>query len=252
MSHFIPNILPGSCEFLNLRVQLQAQPCLHCGNRDFLKAHGFLRGISQVLRGVRFYCSNRGSNTGCGRTFSVHFEGHLPHVSHSVAQVAQVIASQCQPAGAKGIPALREVLEDICAKTTAYRWIKQFRDSQTHIRSSLYLISGPDKGGNGSILSTTWSHLQQVFAGEKCVFAAFQRVLQSSPFGPPRGTRPVYDRVLSGWLTQYLPATRNGTPPPIHTSASQSFPSSPVAGIAQIGPDSVKSGERLRSCWPAH
>lgn len=50
-------------------------PCPHCGRYKTLIGHGFLvgyaeRGSAQVTRGRRFFCSNRGNRSGCGRTVS--------------------------------------------------------------------------------------------------------------------------------------------------------------------------------------
>lgn len=50
--------------------------CPHCRRIGALIGHGFLRGYAergseQVVRGRRFFCSNRSLRFGCGRTFSV-------------------------------------------------------------------------------------------------------------------------------------------------------------------------------------
>ena len=57
-------------------LSLKLVPCPHCGKVGFLIGHGFLGGYSEtgqehVVRGWRFFCSNRHRRRGCGRTFSV-------------------------------------------------------------------------------------------------------------------------------------------------------------------------------------
>ena len=224
MAHFIPNSDPGSISFLNLRTMLQSQPCLHCGNRESLKSHGFLRGASRVLKGIRLYCSNHNTNSGCGRTFSIHFEGHIPHTSHSATQAAKVIESQCQPPGSQEKPGFREIYENVCSRSTAYRWLSRFQNCHEHIRARLHFIDGPDKTDTGTNLFRTWRHLQKVFQGEACVFSAFQRELQSDLFGCQRRGEPIYDWVLFRWLARFLAATRNGTKPRIRNALTGHSP----------------------------
>lgn len=210
MANFIPNIDPDSCRFLNLRMMLRSQPCVHCGNRESLKAHGFLRSSNRILRGIRLYCSDRDSNSGCGRTFSIHFEKYLPHASHDASQVAEIIGSQCQPPDIKDRPSLREIIGSICSKSTAYRWLKQFEVRQELVRSRLYLISAPDRNVDGRSLSRTWQHLQNAFHSETCALTAFQGALQMNPFSYRHSGLPIYHRVLSEWLREFWTATRNG------------------------------------------
>lgn len=57
-------------------LEIKLRSCPHCRVTGTLIGHGFLRGYAersseQVMRGRRFFCSNRGLRRGCGRTFSV-------------------------------------------------------------------------------------------------------------------------------------------------------------------------------------
>lgn len=206
MANFIPQLEPGSCEFLNLRLLLRSQPCIHCGSRDSLKAHGFLRRPNQMIRGIRFYCSSRDSNRGCGKTFSIHFENSIPNASLSTQQVNEIITSNHQ------LPHAQKTLTPSkIAKSTRSRWLKKFDTSQFFIRSQLYLVTGPDKNATGSICSLTLQHIRRAFPGSSCVMTAFQRVLQANPFDHRTKGLPIYHRALSDWLSWILVTTRNGT-----------------------------------------
>jgi hypothetical protein len=55
---------------------LKLAQCPHCRRTGALIGHGLLRGYAEqtsevVVRGRRVFCSNRGRQPGCGRTFSV-------------------------------------------------------------------------------------------------------------------------------------------------------------------------------------
>lgn len=65
------------------RKEIKFVPCPHCGAVGFLICHGFLNGYGQkghekVVRGGRFFCSNRYRRKGCGRTFSVLLAEFMP------------------------------------------------------------------------------------------------------------------------------------------------------------------------------
>ena len=56
-------------------VGIKLMACPHCRGVGALIGHGFLRGYAErgsetQLRGRRFFCSDRGKRSGCGRTFS--------------------------------------------------------------------------------------------------------------------------------------------------------------------------------------
>ena len=214
MANFIPQFELGSCEFLNLRLLLRSQPCLHCGSRDSLKAHGFLRTSNHMIRGIRLYCSNRDSNRGCGKTFSIHFENSIPNASLSTQQVNEIIINKHQPPDAQ-----KTLTRSKIAKSTRSRWLKKFNVSQSFIRPQLYLVSDPDKMATGSICSLTCQHIRRAFPDSSCFMTTFQRVLQANPFDHRTTRLPIYHRALSDWLRRILAATRNGTAISEETSA---------------------------------
>jgi hypothetical protein len=206
MANFIPQHDLGSCEFLNLRLLFRSQPCVHCGSLESLKAHGFLRTSKQIIRGVRFYCSGRDSNRGCGKTFSIHFEDYIPKASLSAQQLGEMIKNHHQP------PDISETRPNTkIAKSTRYRWLKKFTICQSFIKARLHFISGPHKEAVGSSCSRTWQHLRKAFPEVDCVITAFQRVLQANPFSHRTADFPIYHRALLDGLSRFLAATRSGT-----------------------------------------
>jgi hypothetical protein len=53
-------LAPNSLDLLNLRVTIRAATCRHCGCRESVVAHGYLRGLAEsgndiVTRGLRFF-----------------------------------------------------------------------------------------------------------------------------------------------------------------------------------------------------
>lgn len=80
---FVPLMAFDSLEFLNFRVTVRREKCVHCHRVGYIVCHGFLRGSSEdgcasSIRGQRFFCSNRHASAGCGRTFSVHWSSIIP------------------------------------------------------------------------------------------------------------------------------------------------------------------------------
>ena len=50
----------GSLDLLNLRLSIRALPCAHCGGKETVIAHGYLRGLADTghevaTRGLRFF-----------------------------------------------------------------------------------------------------------------------------------------------------------------------------------------------------
>ena len=209
MASFIPSLDVNSCEFLNLRAMLQWRPCPHCDKHQALKAHGFLRSTDSSIRGIRLYCSNRYSNQGCGRTFPIYFEKHIPNASLTNQQISKLIESYQETTPDKGITLIHRVMHGICSQSTAYRWIKKFKLNQSTLRSQTYLLTAPDKTTEGSALSQTWKHLRKAFPAASCILSAFQGKLQINPFRPEDTRWPFYHRSLPAWLNQYWAATGN-------------------------------------------
>ena len=80
---FTNSLLPKTSKWIFFCEGIKSEQCPHCGKLYTLKSHGSLYGIDPVKpevarRVLRFYCSNRYSNKGCGKTFSINFETIIP------------------------------------------------------------------------------------------------------------------------------------------------------------------------------
>ena len=119
------------------------------------------------------FCSNRGSNHGCGRAFSIHFEDRLPRTSMTTQELTrlgeQYVSS---PAGEK-VADLKRLISGRYSLATAYRWIRSFDDGQVTIRTQLCRLHPPERGNETSCpIHRTWRHLKMTFQNSPCPIPA--------------------------------------------------------------------------------
>ena len=212
MANFIPLLGIHSCEFLNLRLHLQSHPCVHCGRCETLKAHGFLRSTLQEIRGIRLYCSNRDSSKGCGRTFSVHFENYIPHVTLSPKQLRDMHGGmEYQPSDSPKAPPSNQLPHQPVPKSTVARWHRKFEFAQSLILPRLLMIHEPARDLRGNSVQRTWQSMRGAFPNAVCVITAFQRILQANLFSYRNPGNHVYQQMMTEGLNRFLTATRIGT-----------------------------------------
>jgi hypothetical protein len=76
-SRTIPKYYQSHFELQEFYHRLKLYPCPHCKATGYLILHGFLYGYPEspsselIVRGRRFFCSNKHRRKGCGRTFSI-------------------------------------------------------------------------------------------------------------------------------------------------------------------------------------
>lgn len=174
-------LAPDSLELLNLRVTLRASACRHCRCAGSVVAHGYLRGHAEaghqtVTRGLRFFCSNRYSNTGCGRTFPVHWDDIIPHSSLRPAQLLTLIRAVASAPTRHAAWAASRLSVSL---TGAYRWFAKWCRSAPALRTWLCLSGAPP--GKSDELSDPHSlrHLDAAFPACPCPAAAFQNRFQT-------------------------------------------------------------------------
>jgi len=155
---------------------IKTEPCRLCSSTGQVKNHGKLQGIGidrpgTTTRGLRFFCSNRYSNKGCGRTFSVLFStsiaNHSLNSQHLLTLINQLLITPNTHAAwhQSGIPfSLRSV----------YRWVKKLSLNQSTIRHILHRYAPPPTATRGNPLKTTLAYLLDSFAGENNPVACFQ------------------------------------------------------------------------------
>lgn len=152
--------------------------CPRCQRTGALIGHGFLRGYaeqgSQILvRGRRFFCSNRGRRSGCGRTFSVKLQTVL------CGFVVRTLTLWCfVQAVLAGLTRRAAWLRKACGAvslSTAYRLWRRLDAVQTALRARLSReAAAPD-----STARAPWAqliaHLSVVVGGgHGDLFAAYQ------------------------------------------------------------------------------
>ena len=172
---------PGSLDFLNLRVQMKAGGCPHCHLPFTLVAHGYLWAASGGnTRGVRFFCSNRYSNEGCGRTFSVHWDTVIPRCSLLTPQILALVRAV---AGGPSIHGAWYFGKLSLSISSAYRWMAKWLKLTGHIRAALCLTVQPPGKADGQADPFTLNHLSAAFPKAPCAIAAFQLGLQTAITG---------------------------------------------------------------------
>jgi len=172
---------PDSLEFLNLRVQIKAGGCPHCRHPSAVIAHGYLKAAAGGnTRGMRLFCSDRYSNEGCGRTFSVHWDTVIPRCSLPTAQILalmRVVAGGPSTHGAWYFAGLSVSI------SSAYRWVAKWLKLTAHIRTALCLTVPPPGKADAQSDPFTLNHLSAAFPQAPCTIAAFQLDLQTAITG---------------------------------------------------------------------
>jgi len=145
-----------------------------------LVQHGFLRGYSnsgseRVIRGRRYFCSNRYRGLGCGRTFSILFYVWLRGFMVSAITLFCFITAVL---GGK----TRYSAETVCLAgfrlRSAYRLWHRFKRAQSQLRAVLSRLGPPPASPSPEPLVQLLAHFQAIFQHVECPFAAFQERTQ--------------------------------------------------------------------------
>ena len=177
---FTPFHAPNSLGLLNLRVKIQADGCPHCDCHSALVPHGYLRGNAatgddSVTRGLRFFCSPRYSRTGCGRTFSIHWDTVIPYCSLRTFQLFALVLAALTSSSIHGAWAPSRLC---MSARSAYRWVAKWKLCTAHVRTRLCLIFPPPGKADKQAAPFTLRHLIAAFPSAPCSIAAFQHQLQ--------------------------------------------------------------------------
>ena len=119
--------------------RLPLLPCAHCGSCGNLIGHGLLRGYAEadctrLIRGRRFFCSNRGRKRGCGRTVSVLLAHFVARFVATAATLWTLFSGL-----AEGLSVERAVAQDVwpLSGRSAYRLAVALRRASFRWRSLL-------------------------------------------------------------------------------------------------------------------
>ena len=159
--------------------------CPHCGRIGTLIGHGFLRGYAergqeQVVRGRRFFCSNRYRRPGCGRTLSVLV---ATVISRFVVRALTLFrfAREVVLGVTLGV-AWRTAREGAFSVSSGYRLWRRLRAAQSTLRSRLCREEAPPACMHSEPVAALLEHFGVVFPGSVCPFSEFQLRLQHGLF----------------------------------------------------------------------
>lgn len=159
--------------------------CPHCQRAGTLIGHGVLRGYAErssawVVRGRRFFCSNRFRKGGCGRTFSVLLAQMLKRHVVRARTLGRFLAAAV--AGVSLKAAWEEAARGLFSVQTGYRLWRHLTGSQPHLRTALCRDAPPEDSRAPTPLGGLLDHLRSVLGRDACLFGAFQQRFQVGVF----------------------------------------------------------------------
>ena len=160
--------------------------CPHCQRSGTLIGHGYLRGYAeragrQVVRGRRFFCSNRYRRPGCGRTFSILLANVVARFVVRAPTLSRYLDGVVSGSSRKA--AWEASSSGALSLSSGYRLWRRLRDTQTHLRTLLCRACAPPPSEETLPMAQLWSHFLRVFASAICPLSAFQEHFQTALFG---------------------------------------------------------------------
>lgn len=176
---FTRRTAPGSMERLSLLVALRAAGCVHCRRVDTVVGHGHLQaGACSGGCGVRLLCSTRYSNSGCGGTFSVHWDDVIPGASLAAAELLILIRALAAAPSRHAAWAAWAATTLTLSLTGAYRWFARWARFATSIKTWLCTVCHPPGKSDSHPDPHNLRHLDAAFRACPCPAAAFQNRFQ--------------------------------------------------------------------------
>jgi len=181
-----PRFVRDKAALAGVLLGVKLAPCPHCRQVGALIGHGFLRGYAErsselVLRGRRFFCSNRALRLGCGRTFSVGLSTVLSgfvvrtltlwsFASAVLGGLTRRAAWVCQTRGGLSL-------------SSGYRLWRRLSAAQSALRARLCREAAAPASAAREPLAQLLLHFAVVVgASEDDLFAAFQSGLRRGLF----------------------------------------------------------------------
>jgi len=167
-------------DLLQYRLTLKWRRCPNCSRTGSLIGHGFLRGYcatgqKRVVRGRRFFCSDRFRKVGCGRTFSVllsdMLRGFVVTATILWRLLAQIENGQSPNA------AWRAVGEEFSVES-GHRLLRHLKRSQSRLRTVLCRVRPPPRCASTNPLMQLTAHFRETFPLSSCPLASFQNHFQ--------------------------------------------------------------------------
>lgn len=161
--------------------------CPHCRRFGALIGHGFLRGYAEraseeVLRGRRFFCSNRSLRVGCGRTFSVALTTVLG--GFVVRTLTLLCFAQAVLSGLTRRAAWLGEAGGAFSISSGYRLWRRLQAAQSSLRARLLREAPAPASASREPLTQLLLHFSAVLRGsdDADLFAAFQAHSQRGLF----------------------------------------------------------------------
>jgi hypothetical protein len=154
--------------------------CPHCGCVGALNAHGPVHGYAEggserVLRGHRFFCSNRHRRPGCGRTFMVRLSQVLQKRVVRTGTLWRFVLAVV--AGVSRKAAWESTGAHVLTLRSGYRLWHRFTRAGPAIRTRLLSLCPPPPCRSRLPLSQLSEHLRHALPSSDAL-AAFQRHFQ--------------------------------------------------------------------------
>lgn len=155
---------------------IKAKPCRHCSRTGYIKSHGRLQGIGvdspkRTIRGLRFFCSNRYSNKGCGRSFSVFLSTVIANHSLNTKYLLAFIKHFLNSPNTHAAWHSSSIPFSLCS---TYRWVKKLSLNQSTIRHMLHRNTPPPNTAKDNPLHTTLTYLLKAFPKKNDPLSCFQ------------------------------------------------------------------------------
>ena len=181
-----PRFVQSSTELQKAADQAKLRLCVHCRQLGMVNAHGFLRGYSvdgkpDVVRGKRFYCSRRGSKTGCGRTMSVLLSAFIATFSVTTIVLSLFVSLALQGLSVRA--AWLAIAGNQFSERSGYRLWSRILVSIPHLRTQLLHAGPPPQSEGVHPLSQLLLHIAEHVPICDDSLGAFQYRFQSGLFG---------------------------------------------------------------------
>lgn len=166
-------------------LEVRGLACPYCGKSGFVVLHGYLYGnqeenrLGRIKRGRRFFCSNRGRNLGCGRTFSYCPPTVIPRFCMGTKTLWQALLKLSNKLPVR---TLFHNLSTGLSESTAIRLSARIQKIQSRIRVKLTSmdLAPPAQNGLTSALEETVRFLTAAFFESDEPISSYQLKFQES------------------------------------------------------------------------